>query len=149
MTEVQAKSTSKAELAKAIFDELHQDDADLDGLSIRACFIKRAMAETGLTKNGASTYYQNFMNEARGKKRYSYTPSRKKAADAQAEAGADLPTTKQDILDAEAAVQQTIDTNLRWHIINENGDVVGAYSSRTKARNELKDGQSIRDSAVA
>lgn len=149
MTEVQAKPVSKAEVAKKIFDDLHLEGADLGGKTIRACFIARAMAEAGLTKNGASTYYQNFMNESRGRKRYSYTPSRKKEV-ASPEAGADLPgVTKADVKAAEESVKSTVDTSGRWHVLNEAGEVIGSYSSRTKARNAAGEGHTVRDTATA
>lgn len=141
MNDVTTKPVSKADVAKAIFDQVHAEDYDLNGASPRACFIQRAMEEAHLTKNGASTYYQNFMNEARGKKRYSYTPKRK----------SEETVTKADVKRAEEAVKATVDSSLRWHVVNEGGELVSTHKSRTGARNEVQHNPtySIKDTAAS
>lgn len=74
-------TTPKSIVAKAIFDEVSKEGFKLpEGFkSPRGVFIQRSMKEAGLTHAGASTYYQNFKNEAKGGKRY-WSPKKEQPA---------------------------------------------------------------------
>lgn len=78
-----AKTPTGMDIAKQIYAEVNAEGYVLPegAKSIRQAFIQRAISEGGLTKNGASTYYQNLQNAANGKKLYSYTPKKKVAAE--------------------------------------------------------------------
>lgn len=60
------KPESKMSRARAIYQELSQVEKFEEGDSIRKQFIKRAMADVGLTESGAQTYYNSLRKEAQG-----------------------------------------------------------------------------------
>lgn len=65
------KAPSKMDKARELFLKLKDADYTIpEGSSIRKEFISAAIANIGLTKNGAITYYNNLQNEAKGKPLY-------------------------------------------------------------------------------
>lgn len=68
---VAPKEPTKMDRARALFKSLKADGVVIpEGSSVRKEFISRGIAEVGLTKNGAITYYNNLQNEAAGKALY-------------------------------------------------------------------------------
>ena len=106
---------NKVAIARQVFAVVSAPDYDLGEVkSVRQAFISQAMAEAGLTKHGASTYYQNFSNEARGKGLYKYNKVAKKA------------------VEVKAAEQH------RWMVLGENNNEIASFESRAKAQAEAK-----------
>lgn len=65
------KAPSKMDKARELYVKLKDADYTVpEGSSIRKEFISAAIANIGLTKNGAITYYNNLQNEAKGKPLY-------------------------------------------------------------------------------
>lgn len=154
------KPKSKMELCEELFNEVFKPGYDLGGKSQRAVFIARAMAEKGMTKNGANTYYQNLSNAARGKGKYKYNKYVGKAgskSDAakttkpEAEAGLDLPgagagPTKAGIKAAEQqAGKTTADLTKRWHVL-DGTEVVNSFDTRNAAKKAAVGGLTWADS---
>lgn len=144
------KAPSKMAICKALYDEVFAPGYDLGGKSQRAVFIARAMAEKGMTKNGANTYYQNISNAARGKGLYKYNKyvgkagSKSETAKTEAkpagEAGLDLPgatsvpPTKASIKTAEdQAGKTTADLTKRWQVL-DGTEVVQSFDTRNAAK---------------
>ncbi len=132
---IETKAKSKMQLARVVFDEVFTRGYDLKGRTQRAVFIERCIAEIGLTKNGASTYYQNISNQVnKGMKLYAYNkPSTKKKV------------TKAEVTKAEQSIFLALPllSKERWMVIDSNGVEVNCFSSRTKAQefakaNEMK-----------
>ena len=128
------KQVSKMQLARVIFTEVFTRGYNLEGKTQRAVFIERCIAEIGLTKNGASTYYQNISNQVnKGMKLYHYNKSSKKKV------------TKQEVVQAEQSIMMMLPLleKHRWMVVDNNDQEVNCFSSRTKAQefakvNELK-----------
>lgn len=71
----EAPVTKKIDQAKALFDKIMDPKFVLpEGKSHRGLFMEQAMAEIGLSKSGANTYFQNLKNEAETGDRYKYAP---------------------------------------------------------------------------
>lgn len=106
---------NKVAIAREIFTTVSAPDYDLGEVkSVRQAFISQAMAEANLTKHGASTYYQNLLNEARGKGLYKYNNVAKKTVEVQ------------------AAEQH------RWMVVGKNNKEIASFPSRAKAQAEAK-----------
>ena len=131
MSEV--KAVSKMQLAKAIYSQIFTRGYQLNGKSQRAVFIERCIAEVGMTKHGASTYYQNISNQVnKGMKLYAYNKPAKK-------------TTKKEVAAAEQAALLMLPhlEKQRWMVVDENGVEVNCFKSRQQAQefakvNEMK-----------
>lgn len=130
----QAK-VSKMQLARAIYDEIFSRGYQLNGKTQRAVFIQRAIDEVGMTKNGASTYYQNISNKVnKGMKLYAYNkPAKKKTVTSDVVKAAE----KQVLLMLPLLEKQ------RWMVVDDNGQEVNNFKSRSEAQqfakvNEMK-----------
>lgn len=130
----QAK-VSKMQLARAIYDEIFSRGYQLNGKTQRAVFIQRAIDEVGMTKNGASTYYQNISNKVnKGMKLYAYNkPTKKKTVTSDVVKAAE----KQVLLMLPLLEKQ------RWMVVDDNGQEVNNFKSRSEAQqfakvNEMK-----------
>lgn len=124
------KPVSKMSQARVIFDQVFTRGYDLNGKTQRSVFIERCMNEIGMTKNGASTYYQNISNQVnKGMKLYAYNkPSTKKKV------------TKQEVVQAEQKLLALpLLSKERWMVVDEKGQEVNCFSSRTKAQTFAKD----------
>lgn len=160
----EAKAPSKMDICKELYAEVFAKGYDLGGKSQRAVFIARAIAEKGMTKNGANTYYQNISNAQRGKGLYKYNKyvgkAGSKPAEAKApvagkaeEAGLDLPGTgapvvsKADIKNAEEQATKTAtDLTLRWQLLNGE-EVVNSFATRNEAKKAAVGGLTWADGA--
>lgn len=147
-----AKAPSKMELCRIVFKEIYAEGYDLKGDSQRQCFIKRTMAEHGISKHCANTYFQNLSNEAAGKPLYKYNTyqSKKPKAGAAAggEAGQDLPgasstpapaakpaPTKAQVKAAEKGANKTAnDLTKRWQLKDGDGNVINSFDTRKEAK---------------
>lgn len=86
------KAPSKMDKARELFLKLKEDGYVVpEGSSIRKEFISAAIANIGLTKNGAITYYNNLQNEAKGKPLYIKPAAKATVAGVQ---GAEAQVTK-------------------------------------------------------
>lgn len=86
-----AQAMKKIDIAKKLYAEITAVPAP-EGKTHRGIFIERAMAQIGMSKSGANTYFQNLKNEAHGEGRYKYQPkSPAKAAEAGAAAAQPQP----------------------------------------------------------
>lgn len=124
------KPVSKMSQARVIFDQVFTRGYNLNGKTQRSVFIERCMNEIGMTKNGASTYYQNISNQVnKGMKLYAYNkPSTKKKV------------TKQEVVQAEQKLLALpLLSKERWMVVDEKGQEVNCFSSRTKAQTFAKD----------
>lgn len=124
------KPASKMSQARVIFDQVFTRGYNLNGKTQRSVFIERCMNEIGMTKNGASTYYQNISNQVnKGMKLYAYNkPSTKKKV------------TKQEVVQAEQKLLALpLLSKERWMVVDEKGQEVNCFSSRTKAQTFAKD----------
>lgn len=124
------KPVSKMSQARVIFDQVFTRGYNLNGKTQRSVFIERCMNEIGMTKNGASTYYQNISNQVnKGMKLYAYNkPSSKKKV------------TKQEVVQAEQKLLALpLLSKERWMVVDEKGQEVNCFSSRTKAQTFAKD----------
>lgn len=158
-----AKAPSKMDICKELYDEVFAQGYDLGGKSQRAVFIARAIAEKGMSKNGANTYYQNISNLKRGKGLYKYNKyvgkAGSKSAEAKAagatteakggEAGLDLPggttVSKADVANAEAlAGKVTNDLTKRWQVLDDD-EVVNSFDTRNAAKKAAVGGLVMRD----
>lgn len=157
-TPVAEKAPSKMAKCEALYNEVFKPGYDLGGKSQRAVFIKRAMEELEMTKNGANTYYQNLSNAARGKGKYKYNKYVGKAgskseakgqAEPKGEDGLDLPggatIGKSDVELAEAAALKTAaDLSKRWQVLDDD-KVVASYDTRNAAKKAATGGLVWRD----
>lgn len=117
-------TTSKMQLAIALFNEIHARGYKLEGRTQRAVFIDRAINEIEMTKNGASTYYQNISNKVnKGMSLYKYNKPAKKV-------------NKKTVKAAEAQVLALLPklNEHRWYVVNENGVEVNCFEVRAKAQ---------------
>lgn len=144
----ETKQPSKMDQCKALYDEVFAPGYDLEGKSQRAVFIKRAIDELGMTKNGANTYYQNISNAKRGQPLYKYNRyegkgtregGEGKAPAAEEDTGLGLPPvaapTKSQVKAAEStAIGSARDLSQRWQLKNPEGEVVNSFSSRDKVK---------------
>lgn len=143
------KLPSKMERCKALYDEVFAPGYDLEGKSQRAVFIKRAIEELGMSKNGANTYYQNISNAKRGQPLYKYNRYEGKGSrtegeegkkpEAKEDTGLGLPPvaapTKSQVKAAEStAMGSARDLSQRWQLKNPEGVVVNSFSSRDKVK---------------
>lgn len=127
---IETKAPSKMQLARKVYDEIFTRGYNLNGKTQRSVFIERCIDEIGMTKNGASTYYQNISNQVnKGMKLYAYNkPSTKKKV------------TKQEVVQAEQKLLALpLLSEERWMVIDEKGQEVNCFSSRTKAQTFAKD----------
>lgn len=130
----EVKEPTKMDLVRPIFKEIYSQGYKLsEGCkSQRAEFIKRSIAEAGMTKNGAATYFQNLTNEARGEPTYKYG---KKKAEGQTTAGANQAL---DAANANNSNEGGQDDNApgahRWMTVNAAGEEINSYTSRDKAK---------------
>lgn len=160
----EAKTPSKMEICKELYDEVFAPGYDLGGKSQRAVFIARAIAEKGMTKNGANTYYQNISNAKRGKGLYKYNKyvgkagsksaeAGKAGADKTEEAGLDLPgntgPTKSEIKKLEEQAASTAkDLTKRWQLLDD-GQVIDSFDTRNQAKKAAVGGLTWADATAA
>lgn len=131
-TAAEAKAPTKMDLARPLFAEIYKQGYKLsEGCkSQRSEFIKRGMAELGLTKNGAATYFQNLTNESRGEGVYKYAKKRDvNTAETGTAAGAGqaLEAAKGNAGENEIGAH-------RWMTVNAAGEEINSYTSRDKAK---------------
>lgn len=136
-----AEAPTKMDHAKKLFNEIFTPGYKFkhqDAKSQRGEFIKRAMAEFGMTKAGAGTYYQNLSNNIhKGEKLYKYTPKKKgdvagaegqlKTTTAQADASKDLTPNGGDI------------GKFRWIVENAEGTELESWATRSEAQGRAKE----------
>lgn len=131
----ETKEPTKMDLVRPIFKEIYSQGYKLsEGCkSQRAEFIKRAMAEAGMTKNGAATYFQNLTNESRGEPTYKYG---KKKAEGQTTEGANQALSAANANSAGQATEENENAPgvHRWMTVNAAGEEIGSYVSRDKAK---------------
>lgn len=157
----EAKAPSKMDLCAKLYEEVFAKGYDLEGKSQRAVFIRRAIAELSMTKNGANTYYQNLSNAARGQGKYKYNKYVSKAgskADAAekvgaGDAGLDLPgsgkPSKGQIAEAEKGLAKTtLDLTQRWQVL-DGTEVVNSFATRSAAKKAAVDGLTWVDSQAS
>lgn len=112
---------NKVAIARQVFAAVSAPDYDLGEVkSVRQAFISQAMSAADLTKHGASTYWQNLSNEARGKGLYKYNKVAKKAVE----------------VEVQVEVQAT--EQHRWMVVGENNKEIASFESRAKAQAEAK-----------
>lgn len=112
-------SNSKMNQAEVVFQQVSAEGFDLQGKTVRAAFVEKAMAEVGLSKAGASTYYQNLRNKhVNGKNLYEYNK-----------------TAKKDVVVEE--VKKYVPEH-RWTLLVD-GEVVNSFPSRAKAQAAAKE----------
>lgn len=126
---------SKMDQARVIYNEIHTQGYNLNGKTQRATFIARAQAEitdkngvVACSKHCAGTYYQNLSDHInKGKGLYHRNKPTKKA-------------TKKSVADAEAAVLLSLPylAKERWMVVNETGDEVNNFKSRSEAQAAAK-----------
>lgn len=156
-----AKAPSKMELCSKLYHEVFAKGYDLGGKSQRAVFIQRAIAELGMTKNGANTYYQNLSNAARGLGKYKYNKYVSKAGSkadtgdkaGSTDAGLDLPgsgkPSKGAVAAAEKAAAKTAtDLTQRWQVL-DGTEVVNSFSTRSAAKKAAVNGLTWADSQAS
>ena len=118
-------TVSKMQLAIQLYNEIFAPGYKLDGKTQRAVFIERAITEIEMTKNGASTYYQNISNKVnKGMKLYHYNKPTKKTVD----------KAEKQAVETAAQLEQH-----RWYVVNEAGEEVNSFESRNKAQVFAKD----------
>ncbi|MNI48293.1 hypothetical protein D3C73_1028510 [compost metagenome] len=86
------------------------------------------MAEHEFTKHGAGTYFQNLTNLAAGQPLYKYNKTKPKAK-----------VTKADVATMEAQLLLlTHQAAERWMVVNEAGQEVNNFKTRSEAQNFAK-----------
>ncbi|MNC14713.1 hypothetical protein D3C75_625010 [compost metagenome] len=87
------------------------------------------MAEHAFTKHGAGTYFQNLTNLAKGLPLYKYNKTKPKAK-----------TTKAEVAAMEAQLLLlTHQASERWMAVNEEGQEVNNFKTRSEAQKFAKD----------
>lgn len=130
MTEA-TKKVTKMDQARGLFKEIFARGYDLKGKSQRSTFIDRAMAEQGLSKHCAGTYYQNLTNEANGKPLYKYNKTKPKKAEG---------TTKEQVNEmTEQLLALTHQVAERWFVVNAEGQELNNFKTRGEAQKYAKD----------
>lgn len=127
---------TKMDHARKLFAEVYSQGYKFKvegSKSQRNEFVKRAIAEFGMTKNGAATYFQNLSNEAKGEKLYKYTSKKK----------ADVPGAEGQLTETTNAANTAADNNksaaegaigeFRWTCNNEAGEEVASFPVRKTA----------------
>lgn len=132
-----AKVMTKMDHARVLFAEIYTPGYKfkIEGAkSQRNEFIKRAIAEFGMTQNGAATYFQNLSNEAKGDPLYKYTSKKTKAGTEQAEGQLkDTTNAAGKAIDLnKSAVEGEIGAH-RWTVNNEAGEEVASFPIRKAA----------------
>lgn len=117
--ETTQKPQTKMDIARALFAQVNARGYDLQGATQRGAFGKLAVA-AGLSIHCANTYYQNLSNQARGGKLYKYN------------------NTKAAVKAAEAQVLNDLGKH-RWMIVDQDGNEVNSFESRTKAQQAAKE----------
>lgn len=128
----ETKAPSKMQLARKIYDQIFTRGYNLNGKTQRAAFIERCIAEIGMTKNGASTYYQNISNQVnKGMKLYAYNKSTSKSK---------KKVTKAEVVQAEQRILLALPhlNQERWMVVNDGGQEVHCFASRNKAQEFAK-----------
>ncbi|MNB75797.1 hypothetical protein D3C75_224540 [compost metagenome] len=120
---------TKMDLARVLFKEIFTRGYDLKGKTQRKTFIDRAMAEQGLSKHCAGTYYQNLTNEANGQPLYKYNKNKPKKVVTKAE----VATMTEQLL---ALTHQAAE---RWFVVNAEGVEVHNFKTRGEAQKFAKD----------
>ena len=131
-TTTEIKAPSKMQLARKVYEEIFTRGYNLNGKTQRAAFIERCIAEIGMTKHGASTYYQNISNQVnKGMKLYAYNKPASKSK---------KKVTKAEVVQAEQALLLSLPllTKERWMVLDNQGQEVHCFSSRTKAQEFAK-----------
>lgn len=119
-------TTSKMSVARELFATVHAKGYDLKGRAQRANFIELAM-QHGMSKNCASTYFQNISNQVnKGMKLYHYNKPKK--------------VTKAVVKAAESQVLLMLPhlAKQRWMAVDQNGQEVNNFASRTQAQDFAK-----------
>lgn len=140
-----AEAPSKMDQAKVLFAEIFTPGYKFkhqEAKSQRGEFIKRAMAEFGMTKAGAGTYYQNLSNHIqKGKKLYEYTP--KKATKAEVAGAEGQLNAAAGQANAANAMEQLPDAGSagkhRWIVENTAGEELESWPTRQAAVDRAKE----------
>lgn len=140
---VTEKPKSKMELARPLYKEIYTEGYQLKAegaKSQRGEFVKRAMAEIGLTKHGAATYFQNLSNESRGMPTYKHSKKTgSKASTTVADATGQLTQTTEEAADANSKVATEGEIGkYRWLVTNAAGEELSSWPTRSKAQAEAK-----------
>lgn len=151
-TQEQAKAPSKMDHARKLFAEIYTAGYKFKipgAKSQRNEFIKRAIAEFGMTQAGAATYFQNLTNEAKGEPVYKYNKGKKKAATTTGEAGAAAGALNETTNQAGAALPgaQSKDMSeeagaigkFRWIVQNAAGEELSSHPTRSEAQTKAKE----------
>lgn len=128
----ETKAPSKMQLARKIYDQIFTRGYNLNGKTQRSVFIERCIDEIGMTKNGASTYYQNISNQVnKGMKLYAYNKSTSKSK---------KKVTKAEVVQAEQRILLALPhlNQERWMVVNDGGQEVHCFASRNKAQEFAK-----------
>lgn len=127
---------SKMAQARVIFNEVHTPGYPLQGKTQRAAFLERAQGEiknkegvVACSKHCAGTYYQNISDHVnKGKGLYHRNKSAKKVSKA------DVKAAEQKVLLALPHLEAH-----RWIVINEHGQEINNFKSRSEAQIFAKD----------
>lgn len=154
-----AKPMTKMEHARVLFNEIYAPGYKFKvegSKSQRNEFVKRAIAEFAMTKNGAATYFQNLSNEAKGEKLYKYGSKKTtKAGTEQAEGQLKTTTASAgEALDNNNSASEGEIGKFRWTVRNEAGEEVASFPVRKTAidyakTNGLKQGDRNLESKEA
>lgn len=88
------EKVSAMAIAKDIYGRINAEGYKPTEKSTRQEFLRLVQSEAGLTPSGASTYWQNLQNEARGEPLYKYAQRRQSASrDTNARPTAQAPQT--------------------------------------------------------
>jgi len=127
---------SKSQASTTIFRE-EQKNEDGEG-SLRKRYMARVIAELGMSKPGASTYYYNELEQDRGGYKYKHNKNstdRKNAAEA-----AKKEATETQAPTVEAPVQQDDVEVHRWQVVlKDTRELVESFTGRKAAQDFNKD----------
>lgn len=105
------KAPTKMARARELFAEVKAMETFAEGDTARKVFLRRAVADIGLTESGAQTYYNNLQREAGGKDLYYRKPASaapKAEGETSPEAGATDPQAQaEDGAQAQAKAEET------------------------------------------
>ncbi len=108
---------NKMNAASSLFALVTSPDYDRGEKTARQAFLERAEELAQLTARGASTYYQNLLNESQGKGAYRYNKTARQVGDVKEVVAVDQP---------------------RWMVVDGEGKEVSAFASRSAAQSEAK-----------
>lgn len=112
---------NKMNAARSLFALVTSPDYDRGEKTARQAFLERAEELAQLTARGASTYYQNLLNESQGKGAYRYNKTARQVGDVK------------EVVAEVVAVDQP-----RWMVVDGEGKEVSAFATRSAAQSEAK-----------